>query len=100
MAKNRTQFGRIMALLDISLNEISEYLHIDKTTVSKWRTGSRRLTPRSPYFEPILSLMLEQNDAMPQKPLVGFLYDLYPDELFDNPRQIYYSCVVLCTILG
>lgn len=88
MAKNRTQFGRIMALLDISLNEISEYLHIDKTTVSKWRTGSRRLTPRSPYFEPILSLMLEQNDAMPQKPLVGFLYDLYPDELFDNPRQI------------
>ncbi|MFN6432234.1 hypothetical protein EUCA11A_40770 [Eubacterium callanderi] len=89
MAKNRTQFGKVMALLDITLNEISEYLHIDKTTVSKWRTGSRKLTPRSPYFDPILSLIIERNNALPQRPLVGFLYDLYPDELFDNPKQIY-----------
>lgn len=89
MAKKKTSFGTIMTLLDISLNDISEYLHIDKTTISKWRTGGRRLTSRSPYFEPVLSFFIKRNEELLQRPLIRFLYDLYPDKIFDNPRQAY-----------
>ena len=83
MAKNRTRFGKVMALLDITLNEISEYLHIDKTTVSKWRTGSRKLTPRSPYFDPILSLIIERNNALPQR-------DVYKRQVLQKMYRKFY----------
>ena len=54
MAKKLSNIGNIMDLLDISLSELSLHLHVDKTTISKWRTGGRRLTARSPYLDPIL----------------------------------------------
>lgn len=89
MAKQKTSIRIIMELLDISLDELSEYLHIDRTTISKWRTGRRKLMPRSPYFEQVLSFFIDKNDYMAYKPLDRFLCDTYPDEELNSPQQIH-----------
>ncbi|WP_394924308.1 helix-turn-helix domain-containing protein [uncultured Robinsoniella sp.] len=89
MVKQKTSIRIIMELLDISLDELADYLHIDRTTISKWRTGRRKLLPRSPYFEQVLSYFTDKNNNMAYKPLNRFLCDLYPDEEMNSPQQIH-----------
>ena len=89
MPKNKTHFGELISLLNVNPFEISEYLHIDRTTISKWRTGGRKLLPHSPYFEPILAYFIKRDEESPQRPLGAFLSGLFPNESIHSPQQIY-----------
>ena len=98
MAKTKTQFGILMNLLDISTADFSDFLHIDRTTISKWRTGRRTLHAQSPYFEQILKYFIMRNEADPRKPLHGFLAQQYPDQAIRSPEQFHdYLKLYLCT---
>lgn len=89
MEKNKTSIRIVMDLLDISLDELSEYLHIDRTTISKWRTGKRRLSLRSPYFELVLSYFSDRNNQMVYRPLDRALTEFYPDDDIKTPQQVH-----------
>ncbi len=79
MSKKISHIGNLMKILDISLLDVSIYLCIDKTTVSKWKTGSRKLSERSPYYEKLLEYFIIKNEEHSQKPLFYFFKSIYPD---------------------
>lgn len=89
MPKNNTQFGKIMNLLNINPVNFSEYLHIDRTTISKWRSGGRKLLPQSPYFEPILTYFIKMDEESMQRPLITFLSSQFPQENIHSSQQTY-----------
>ena len=69
MSKRLSQFGKLLDELDITIAEMAKYLFVDKTTISKWRTGNRKFVKRSPYFQPTVDLMLKRNKELPNHPL-------------------------------
>jgi len=57
---NLSNFGYLMDLLNISAKELSQVIHIDQTSISRWRTGVRKLSVDAPYFEEIVRYLLEK----------------------------------------
>lgn len=51
--------GYLMDRLGLPTAALAHRLHVDPSLVSKWRSGSRRLTARSAYLEEICSVLLE-----------------------------------------
>ncbi len=49
----------LMDALEISGKEMAETLQIDKTIVSKWRKGHRKLAYKSKYMRPVASYLLQ-----------------------------------------
>lgn len=76
--KKLSQLAHLMDTLDISILELSKQLYVDKTTISKWRTGSRKLSRRSPYFKAIVQLFLEKSECMDQHPILTLWSQTYP----------------------
>lgn len=78
MAKPHSSLGLLMEMLHVPIQQLSQHLYIDRTTVSKWRSGSRRLNERSPYFDKIAHFFAEKNEAFGY-PLQRLFSDIYPD---------------------
>ena len=53
--------GYLMDRLGLSTASLARRLHVDASLVSKWRSGSRRLSAKSVYFKEVCSMLLEQN---------------------------------------
>lgn len=70
--------GYLMDRMGLSAAALARRLHVDASLVSKWRSGSRHLNPRSMYFDDICSMLLEQNEIV----LSEALYSLMP---LENP---------------
>lgn len=88
MAKNLSPIGFMMDLLDISVQQIAQYLFIDRTTISKWRTGTRKLSERSPYFEKLAFLFAQKNHLLGNHPLTALFSDLYPDSPARSEEEV------------
>ena len=86
MPKKLSPLGGLMDQLDISIQELADFLQIDKTTISKWRTGSRPLLPRSPYLDAIISLLLEKNEKNQCHPIQTLWTQAHPEESFSPSR--------------
>ncbi len=84
MAKKLSNFGKAMKMLDISILEIAQLLYIDKTTVSKWRSGSRKLLKRSPYFDSIVTIMMEREMASDDHPFASLWAKTNASEAFSE----------------
>lgn len=80
MAKKLSPVGEVCSLLQVSPAELAEYLHIDKTTVSKWRTGARVMKKNSVYLEELAEYLIYTDKQLLSKPLYHFLSDKFPSE--------------------
>lgn len=77
---NLSNFGYIMDLLGITAKELSLVIHIDQTSISRWRTGVRKLSVDAPYFDDIVRYLLEKNAALGGDLLEDYLLTVYPDK--------------------
>ncbi len=88
MAKNLSPIGYMMELLHVSVQELAQYLYIDRTTISKWRTGARKLSERSPYYDEMTNYFVKRNNELGNKPLAGMFRDLYPNEPCESDAEL------------
>lgn len=58
---NISAIGYLFKLLNISTTEISQQLYIDRTLISKWKTGSRKLLSSSPYYKKLIECLIDAN---------------------------------------
>ena len=86
MARRLSSFGKLMDLLDITISDLSKHLYMDKTTISKWRSGSRQLVKRSPYFNKILDFMLAKNEQLDGRPLHALWAQMHPDAPYEQEQ--------------
>ncbi len=91
-SKNLSPIGYLMKLLDISIPQLVQYLHIDRTTISKWKTGSRNLTERSPYYNKLIDYFILKNSAHSDKPLYSFFSSMYTD--LDYTKDDFLHCCI------
>lgn len=77
---NLSNFGYLMDLLSITAKELSLVIHIDQTSISRWRTGVRKLSVDAPYFEDIVRYFLEKNSNLGGDLLEDYLLTFYPDK--------------------
>ncbi len=87
MAKSLSSFGLLMELLHIPIQQLAQHLYIDRTTISKWRSGARKLNDRSPYFEKMTRLFAEKNESLGH-PLRRLFSDVYPDARYESTNDI------------
>lgn len=88
--KNRTisTLGYIMEKLNIHTVSMSQAIHVDASLVSKWKSGSRRLSPKSAYFDDIIDYILEESTNTLHQNLKNALLDVYPQETIDNDIKL------------
>ncbi|MEG1416625.1 MAG: hypothetical protein RSC49_08480 [Clostridium sp.] len=53
--------GYILDLLKISPTVIGRHLNVDRTLISKWKNGSRRIDPYAVYFDKLLEFIVQCN---------------------------------------
>ena len=80
--------GYLMDRLGLSTAALARRLHVDASLVSKWRSGSRRLSAKSVYFDEVCRMLLEQN------PMAGYGGQRVYQELADRREQK--SCFTAC----
>ena len=61
MSKNTlSPFGYILSILNISITDMAKTLYIDRTLISKWKTGARDIPPDSEYIHTIADYFLSK----------------------------------------
>ena len=86
MAKKQSNFKKAMTMLDISIMDIATQLYIDKTAVSKWRSGSRKLLKKSPYFATVVALMVEKEKRSEHHPFATLWAQSHANEQFSEDK--------------
>lgn len=69
--------GLLLDHLNITTKELGNFIGVDRSLVSKWRTGTRKIDIHSPYFNKILDLMLLKNQQSNNHILEGLFCDIY-----------------------
>lgn len=82
-----------MKLLHISSTEISKYLHVDASLISKWKSGTRQVTPKSSYYSEVVEYLLKENRNQGDQILQDFLDSVYPDNRKENSEDVRY-CIM------
>lgn len=62
---NLSPLGFLMEALNIQTVTLARALHVDASLVSKWKSGGRKLTAKSVYFNDIAELLLAEEIATP-----------------------------------
>ncbi len=75
--KNLSQLGYLMELLNLSATELSEYLNIERTTVSKWKSGARAFSNNSHYSEAVIEFLIKKNNRRGSRVLNRFFESIY-----------------------
>ncbi len=78
---NLTRFGYLMELLGISITELASAINIERTSVSKWKSGSRKLSASMPYFNDIIEFFILKNQQLGG----NFLEDFF-DNISNNKK--------------
>ena len=77
----------ILNLLQVSPTELSLHLHIDRSLISKWKSGNRKIDVDNKYFEKLLDYLINRNVALQIRSLenlferVYSLYDVSSDTI-------------------
>ncbi len=78
MNKELTRFGYLMNLLNIRITELSAVINVERTSISKWKTGSRNLSVDKPYFDEIVDYFIQKNKSSGKELLEDFFTSIYP----------------------
>lgn len=65
MEEKTTRFSYLLSRMGIRGGELAEETGIDKTLVSRWKNGRRKLAPASSHMTKIVDYVLSQKDALP-----------------------------------
>lgn len=91
--KQQTPLGYLMALLNVSLADLGDYLFVAQTSISKWRTGARALGPSSQHFDGIVEYFAMLVRDEPRRAKMEQLFaQLYPDKPLEKPQD-YARCL-------
>ncbi len=90
--KRLTNFGSLMELLNISIIDLSRALSIERTSVSRWKSGERKLSVSVPYFEHIIDYFIQRNKALGNELLEDFFDSVYPGQKRTG-RNYLKSCI-------
>lgn len=82
--KTLSILGYIMEQLNIKTVAMARSLHVDASLISKWKTGDRKLSTNSVYFDDIINYLLEQDRLNDLDQLKTALTYLYPHENLDD----------------
>ena len=77
-----------MEKLNIHTVSMSQVIHVDASLVSKWKSGNRKLSPKSVYFDDIIDYILEESTNTLHQNLKNALLDIYPHETIDNDVKL------------
>ncbi len=96
--KQVSNFGHLMEILNISAIHMSNTINIDKSSISKWRTGKRSLLIDAPYFKSISEYLIKKNETIGGKLLEDFFASVYPE--YDPKDECYLSKCIRNYILN
>lgn len=85
-------FGYLMDLLKISAKDLEKVLRIEKTSISKWRSGARPFNTDSEYFPILIEYLNKRNIESKQLVLESFFSIIYPDE-DSNDSDYILNCI-------
>lgn len=88
--KTFSVLGYIMNGMNIKTSDMAQFLHIDTSLVSKWRTGKRPLNKNSVYFDDIIKFILDYDNDTSKSLIIKVLTDLFPHEEFSNKYTVEY----------
>lgn len=83
-------FGFLLEQLGIPTITIAKRLHVDPSLVSKWKSGDRRISKKSIFFDEIVEFLIEENDRQGGYILKDPLKKQYPLEDFEDPGKFRY----------
>lgn len=87
-AKTLSIFGHLMNFLNISTADLANAIHVDASLVSKWKSGSRKISEKSVYFEDIIQYLLDNDAPYDYVNLRSELVALFPDYSLDEPEDL------------
>lgn len=75
--KNKYGLHYLINALDISSLDLSKYINVHRTLISKWKNGSRKIDINSPYFEPLIEYIIKINNQRNLKTLESLYCSIY-----------------------
>lgn len=87
MPEYKTNFAILMDLLDIRASELCRNTGADKTLVSRWRSGKRKLMPGRHWAEKITAYFIETDEKRSSSILADVLRAYYPVEPLDGQEE-------------
>ena len=85
--RSLSPFGFIMNYLDIRTVSLSRSIHVDPSLISKWKTGKRVFSSRSPHFDQVISYILKESEKSGHQLLKNALLELCPHETVDETQD-------------
>lgn len=82
-----TNFAYLMDLLGVRSVDLCNAVGADKTLVSRWRSGKRKLTPESRWAKEIAAFFVEMDEKRRGHALLEVLRAYYPAEPLDTREQ-------------
>ncbi len=89
MANNISALGYLMNILNISINNLSVYLNLERSTVSKWKTGVRKFSSSSSYYDWVVEYLIEQNKKTGVQTLETLYDEFFPTESKEDPQYLF-----------
>lgn len=71
--------GFLIDLLKISSKQMAQYVNVDRTLVSKWKTGVRKLDVNALYFDKVLEFLIHKNNELGINSLESLFSSIYLD---------------------
>ncbi|MEG0250751.1 MAG: hypothetical protein RR561_07795 [Peptostreptococcus sp.] len=78
--------GFLMESLNIQSVLLSRELHVDASLISKWKSGVRKISSSSIYFDQIVEFILEESKKSNHQILSKLLSEIYPLEDIKDDR--------------
>lgn len=89
--------GYLMDYMNMQTGYLAQTIHVDASLVSKWKSGSRALSPSSIYFDDVINAFLKYKNDDENSLLKSALFELFPSE---SPKTSKELTVVLRRILA
>jgi hypothetical protein len=83
-----TRLGLLLDRFGVTGKELANYLHVDYTLVSKWRSKSRSFSPRSSHLKTIVDFFVTLDSSAHYSLLNEILSESYSDVKFDSVDTI------------
>ncbi len=69
--------GFLIDLLKIPSKQMAQYVNVDRTLVSKWKTGVRKLDVNALYFDKVLEFLIHKNNELGINSLESLFSSIY-----------------------
>lgn len=80
--------GFLMESLNIQSVLLSRELHVDASLISKWKSGSRKISSSSIYFDQIVMFLIKESEKSNHQILSKVLSEIYPLENIEDEDKM------------